>query len=153
MTYPWLCTEEDVSLLPQQILTDYESSERGRASWGPSPVHDRMFTGPILCRACAGNHSSKEFKSVTAQSFPQDSITQHSVPSSSSPILFATLLCFPLSLRHCGRDVPLRAKHSVVFLFSAFRSVMSLCHTCGPSPKKKRHKEVSLTKDDDRQKY
>ena len=33
-TYPWLCTE-DVSLLPQQILTDYESSERGGASWVP----------------------------------------------------------------------------------------------------------------------
>lgn len=35
VTYPWLCTEEDVSLLPQQILTDYESSERGGASWVP----------------------------------------------------------------------------------------------------------------------
>lgn len=61
--------------------------------WGlrrPSPIHAGIVTALILCRSCAGNHSSCNLMYATPTSCPDISISQLSSPSAGSYILSAS---------------------------------------------------------------
>lgn len=76
-----------------------------------------------LCRSCAGNYSCHEFDSATAIECLEDSIPQHSTPSSGSCIIFLAFFLPPLpqcSL-HLGKgdvNVTLMVEHSAAALIS-----------------------------------
>lgn len=67
-----------------------------------------MWTGLILCRSCAGDHSGCEFLSAMGMPCQEDRISQCSFLSSNSSILFAPSSTMFLSLGENSIDVPLR---------------------------------------------
>lgn len=78
-----------------------------------SPFHDRILTGPVLCRSCVDNHSFCDFKSIIVHVMPE---IQHStlLPSSPSVLTVFLILGCPVNLEKGDIDVSFMAGQSTV---------------------------------------